>query len=94
MRRDFRSNQRAAAKQMAIGASRTTSQRQGNCSSRNSGSRFQIGRETGTSRNRIAGGMRAIGSHHLRSPGTTPRNHAIAPERKATASIATATMET
>src|SRR6516165_10099058 len=47
MRTAFRSNQTAEANQIAIGASRTTSQRQGNCSSRNSGSAFQIGCETG-----------------------------------------------
>ena len=62
MRRVLRSNQTAEAKQMAIGASRTMSQRQGNCSSRNSGTTFQTGSETGRSRNRTVGGIEPAGA--------------------------------
>src|SRR5580658_3864143 len=59
-RADLR-GQTAAAKKMAVGASTTRSQRQGNCRKRSLGSRFHTGSETGSSRKRTAAGMQARG---------------------------------
>src|ERR1700733_7885878 len=59
-RADLR-GQTAAAKKMAVGASTTRSQRQGNCRKRSLGSRFHTGSESGSSRKRTAAGMQARG---------------------------------
>src|ERR1035438_6949398 len=67
--------QTADAKKMAIGASITTSQRQGNCKKRRLGSRFQTGSEMGSSRKRITAGMSARGIHQRRFGGRVWRRH-------------------
>ena len=59
---------------MAIGASSTNSQRQGNCKKRSSGSRFHNGREKENWRNKTANGMTASGIQKVRSPGKRRRS--------------------
>ena len=89
----------AATKKIAMGASTASSQRQGYCRKRISGSRCQSGRETGNKKKKTTTGMAASGIHQRREAldlpmGNVPRSQPIAMQATATAIIETAIHET
>src|SRR5580693_8224390 len=89
----------AETTKIAMGASTASSQRQGYCRKRISGSRCQSGREMGNKKKQTTTGMAASGTHQRRAAadlavGSVPRRQLITMAATAMAIIETAIQET
>jgi len=89
----------AVTTKIAMGASTASSQRQGYCRNRISGSRYHNGRETGNKKKKTTTGMAASGTHQRRevadlAVGSVPRRKLIAMPATARAIMETAIQET